>query len=430
MKTAYKYIVNYDMLKRSFYMDDKKENMLLFLRRIITGITTSTLAVCGLLLYKPKTALDEFSLNEIIPYNGVFDESRQMFKFMPDIGTNSTENGNDNQNTPSEEFEDYIIYTDGIDFENNGYLIKNGEISISANIEAINYNGGDIIGIENVIYQDEKFYGDVETHFPKQYVTAETLEKLHDIEYLKNNFYSVDKTTDLTEKLFDIDNFLSTDVTINKCPGPQVLIFHTHASEAYSDSALNKPEEGIVGVGDRLARELENKYGLEVLHVANRFDVIDGKTKVLGAYERMEPVIQKIIDDNPSIQLIIDLHRDGLDGNTKLITDIDGKQMARIMFFNGLSMLKDENGKLKAIDSLPNPNLNTNLALSFKLQLEANSLYPGFARKIYLKGYRFSLHMLPKSMLVEVGANTNTKEEAFNTVEPLAEIIANVVLEK
>jgi stage II sporulation protein P len=62
------------------------------------------------------------------------------------------------------------------------------------------------------------------------------------------------------------------------------------------------------------------------------------------------------------------------------------------------------------------------------MQLSANERYPGFARKVYLKPYRYSLHMLPKTLLVEVGAQNNTKQEALNAMEPLAEILAKVVL--
>ena len=64
------------------------------------------------------------------------------------------------------------------------------------------------------------------------------------------------------------------------------------------------------------------------------------------------------------------------------------------------------------------------------MQLMANSMYPNFTRKVYLNAYRYSLHMAPKSLLIEVGAQTNTKEEILNSMEPLADILARVLLEE
>jgi len=147
----------------------------------------------------------------------------------------------------------------------------------------------------------------------------------------------------------------------------------------------------------------------------------------LGAYERMEPRVRKILAEYPTIELVIDLHRDGVQESKRLVTNINGKPTAQLMFVNGLSKIY-RNGTLMSIDSLPNPNRKTSLALSFRAQLEANKQYPGLMRKIYLNAYRYSLHMLPKSMLIEVGAQTNTKEEAWNALEPLADILAATIL--
>ena len=75
---------------------------------------------------------------------------------------------------------------------------------------------------------------------------------------------------------------------------------------------------------------------------------------------------------------------------------------------------------------LPNPHLQENLAFCFQMQL-ACGRYPGFARKIYLKGLRYNLHVRPRSALIEVGAQTNTYEEALNAMEPLAELLDTVL---
>ena len=99
------------------------------------------------------------------------------------------------------------------------------------------------------------------------------------------------------------------------------------------------------------------------------------------------------------------------------------------MFFNGICRL-NKNGALQSIQSLPNQYITDNLAFSFNMQLVANKLYPGFTRRIYINAYRYSLHMLPKSLLIEVGAQTNTKEEVLNSMDILAEILADVIKPK
>ena len=128
---------------------------------------------------------------------------------------------------------------------------------------------------------------------------------------------------------------------------------------------------------------------------------------------------------NPTIEVVIDLHRDGVAEGTKLVSEVNGKQVASIMFFNGLSRTT----ALGDIDYLPNPYIQDNLAFSFQMQLTAAEYYPGFARPIYLKGYRYNMHFKPKSLLVEVGAQTNTLQEAKDAMEPLADILYKVVAE-
>ena len=97
------------------------------------------------------------------------------------------------------------------------------------------------------------------------------------------------------------------------------------------------------------------------------------------------------------------------------------------MFVNGICKLL-KNDVLVPIKNLPNPYINTNLALSLKMQILANKLYPGLNRKIYVNAYRYSLNMLSKSLLIEVGAQTNSKQEALNAIDFLAEILAKVLL--
>lgn len=238
--------------------------------------------------------------------------------------------------------------------------------------------------------------------------------------------YAIDKKTGMPEDLFNVNEMSSKNLHINvEGNGPKVLIFHTHGSEMYADS--KDVNEGIIGAGEYLKSILEDRYGVECMHITDRFDFVDGKIKRDGAYERAEPVITKIIEENPSIQLVIDLHRDGVNENLRLATNIDGKPYAKIMFFNGICR-KWDNGKLTPISGLENPYIKTNLALSYQMQEAVLDFNTELPRKIYINAYRYSLHMKDKSMLIELGAQTNTVEEAMNSVEIIAEALAKVCL--
>ena len=237
---------------------------------------------------------------------------------------------------------------------------------------------------------------------------------------LVKNYYQVDKTTYIGADELCEDVLLGRDMSIEKSgDGPDILIYHTHSQEGYSDSLDTSETETVVGVGDRLESLLREKYGYNVLHHKGQYDVNDRD----HAYSNSLPEITEIIEKNPSIKVVIDLHRDGVAETTRLAATIDGKPMAQIMFFNGLCRTAARG----PINSLPNEYLGDNLAFSFQLQLMANEYYPGLARRIYLKGYRYNMHLCPKSLLVEVGAQTNTKEEAYNAMEPLADILDKVL---
>ena len=98
--------------------------------------------------------------------------------------------------------------------------------------------------------------------------------------------------------------------------------------------------------------------------------------------------------------------------------DLQGRPTAQIMFFNGLS--RTAKGE---IEYLENPNLADNLAFSFQMQAACNEYYPGLARRIYLKAYRYNMHLCPKTLLIELGAQNNTVEEMKNACEPLAHVL-------
>ena len=251
-----------------------------------------------------------------------------------------------------------------------------------------------------------------------------SIDKLRDFNTLLSKFYTVDSTTTIGPDQLNVDALLAKDMHIDtSTDGPKVLIFHTHSQEAFADSVAGDAGTTIVGIGAYLAEKL-NEKGISTMHHAGVYDLIDGKLDRSRAYEFAEPGVKEILNQNPSIEVVIDLHRDGVRDDLHLVTEIDGKQVAKIMFFNGLSRTK-ANGD---IAYLYNPYIQDNLSFSFQMQLVSESRYPGFARRIYLKGYRYSLHMMPKSLLIEAGAQTNTVAEMKNAMDLLANVLRDVLV--
>ena len=163
---------------------------------------------------------------------------------------------------------------------------------------------------------------------------------------------------------------------------PQILIYHTHSQEEFIDSVPGDASTTIVGVGDYLTKILKENYGYNVLHVTDTFDIVDGKLDRNQAYTYAQERISQVLEENPSIEVIIDLHRDGVADNQRLVTEVDGKQTAKVMFFNGLSRTK-QNGE---ISYLPNPYIQDNLAFSLQMMLACEKYYPDFARPFISEG--------------------------------------------
>lgn len=252
-----------------------------------------------------------------------------------------------------------------------------------------------------------------------------SIEKLRDFDYLLNNFYTVDSSTMIGPEQLNVDDLLGRSMKIDESSeGPKVLIFHTHSQEEFVDSTPGDPNTSIVGVGEYLC-QLLNEKGIETIHDTGVYDIINGQLDRSNAYENAEASVRPILEANPSVEVAIDLHRDGVAEGTHLVTEVNGKPTAKIMYFNGLSRTRT-NGD---IAYLYNPYIQDNLAFSLQMELASESMFPGFARHIYLRGYRYNLHLLPKSLLIEAGAQTNTVEEMKNAMEVLADTLEHVLTE-
>ncbi|MCI5528869.1 MAG: stage II sporulation protein P [Blautia sp.] len=249
-------------------------------------------------------------------------------------------------------------------------------------------------------------------------------EKLADFDYLLNHFYIVDEGTATNADQLDAGRFLSTDLTMKQDASlPQILIYHSHSQETFSDSREGEQADTVVGVGDYLTSLLTETYGYNVIHVTEAFDVINGEEDRNRAYDYAREYLEQVLEENPSVEVVIDLHRDGVSEERRLVTDINGKPTAQIMFYNGLSYTVNHG----PVEYLPNPYIEENLAFSFQLEYEAAQYYPDFYRGIYLAGLRYNLHLRPKALLLEAGAQTNTVQEVKNAMEPFADILNRVL---
>lgn len=234
----------------------------------------------------------------------------------------------------------------------------------------------------------------------------------------------------------------SSDYTVNAeellsqgCPitleagVPQILIIHTHSSEAYSPAGLDKYEDlgtnrtldtnyNVIRIGNELTEIFQN-YGLNVIHDTGVYDY----PSYTGSYNRSCEAIEKYLAENPSIQIVIDLHRDALCSDEityKTQADEDGVCASQIMILVG----SDASG-------LEHPDWQQNLRLALYLQNAVYSKYPSLMRPVQLVSYRYNQHLTHGSMILEVGSNGNTLQEALaairlfgNTAGPsLAELV-------
>lgn len=261
--------------------------------------------------------------------------------------------------------------------------------------------------------------GEETQQFPRVSALASAEKTMTSKELLKK-YFIVDPVTEVKEERITFEKLAQPDLSLSpaKEGEKQILIYHTHSQEGFRDSVKHEEDTTIVGVGTYLSQLLTEK-GYQVLHLTDTFDLTGGGIDRNQAYTNARKKLKEVLADNPSIQVILDIHRDGVSENKRLVTTIDGRPTAKIMFFNGMSY-KASAGELS---SLPNPYIQENLAFSFQTEYLCDYYYPSFSRCIYLKAYRYNLDLLPRSMLVEVGAQTNTVQEAKNAMIPLADVL-------
>lgn len=212
--------------------------------------------------------------------------------------------------------------------------------------------------------------------------------------------------------------------------GPQILIVHTHATEAYtpdgedvylpSDENTRTLDEShnVIRVGDEMVKVF-TEMGLSVLHDRGTYDY----PQYAGAYSRSGPAVKDYLERYPTIKLVLDIHRDALVGNDgtvyKAVTTVDGTKTAQVMLVIGT----DAGGA-------KHPDWEDNLALACKLQRALDTLYPTLARPMTLRQSAYNQELSPGSLLVEVGSHGNTLQEALSGARYFARAAGMVCLER
>ena len=281
--------------------------------------------------------------------------------------------------------------------------------------------GQDLVQEDYYHFQDDETTDEVAQEVKKEEKLFHA-KKWENPKYLRKYIYQIDSTTMAMDGELNGKVLLNMDLKLKKSEKPQILIYHTHGSETYRGNKKGKKSDTVIGVGDVLVKNLRKK-NIAVIHDRNIYDVKNGKEERSKAYNYAANAIEDHLKKYPSIKVVIDLHRDGVSEQTKLVTTQKGRRMAQIMFFNGMSRTAS-NGDIKY---LRNPNKQMNLAFSLQLQAQAAKKYPGFTRKIYMKGYRYNLHYRGRSLLVEVGAQNNTLSQAKASMSLLAELLSDVL---
>ena len=209
--------------------------------------------------------------------------------------------------------------------------------------------------------------------------------------------------------------------------GPQILIIHSHGSEAYSQYDGDVYEESdpyrttdcthnVVKVGEEIATVFR-AYGFQVLHDTNLYDY----PAYNGAYDRSLAAVKQWLADYPTISIVLDVHRDALVGSDgevyKLVSQEAGEQVAQVMLVVG----SNDTG-------LEHPRWTDNLAFAVRLQKNLVTGYDSLARPIVLRSSRYNQQLLPGSLLVEVGGHGNTLTEAIAGARLWADNVARTLL--
>lgn len=255
-------------------------------------------------------------------------------------------------------------------------------------------------------------------------------EKTYDISNATSSYGNITVRNTTPSHSINIESSLSAELpfSCDDISKPTVLIFHTHTTESYEmiddgwftnsyQTRSNDPNRNMVRVGTAICEELE-KSGIGYIHDTDIHDA-----QYTGAYDRSREKIEQILKENPSIQIVLDVHRDAIHNSetarTKPVTTINGRKAAQIMIIAGC-----EDGKVKSF-----PSWEQNLTFALKLHQTAENMYPSLMRPILFSARKYNMDIVPCSVLLEVGSDSNTLEEAEYSGHLIGKAISEFVKE-
>ena len=218
----------------------------------------------------------------------------------------------------------------------------------------------------------------------------------------------------------------NTGIVIESHTAPQVLITHTHTTECYlthddgiyastDETRSHDNRKTVVAVGEAVAAQLR-QAGIGVIH-----DTIIHDEPYTGAYGSSKAEVERLLKEYPTIRVVLDIHRDAIypDASTRVkpTAVIGGKKAAQVMIVVGMKNSK----------TVPNPHVAVNFALGAQLQQEMHYTYEGLARPILLADARYNQQLQAGSLLIEVGSDANTAEEAIYAGELLGKSLVQVL---
>ena len=310
-----------------------------------------------------------------------------------------------------DEFPKFAMYSNNKDEYIEDY--ENKLENIENNIEEIK---SDNKSEQAVIENSENLENKIDyTNLKTEVINENNIKENYNVQYngvkIKNES-NYDLTDDMLEPNIDF---------INK---KDIIIFHTHTCESYTQTDENKYKESgnfrtidlnysVAKVGDELTKELVQK-SYNVIHDTTFHDY----PAYTGSYNRSLLTVKGLMEKNPEVQLVIDLHRDAIGSKSEYgpCVKIGEEKVAQLMFVIGT----DGGG-------LEHPNWNTNLKYAIKIQEKANEMFPGLFRPIIVRNSRYNQNLADGACIIEVGATGNTLEESMGSMKYLAEVLEEVL---
>ena len=230
--------------------------------------------------------------------------------------------------------------------------------------------------------------------------------KAANLSALSGTYRQVNGTAVANATDFDVKDYLDDSVSMPSfiAGKPAVLIYHTHTTECYrnAEGISNTRDESmnVVAVGEAMAKVFEAS-GYRTIHIKEIFNQPDFN----GAYANSRAAVEKVLKENPTIRVVLDVHRDAISSNGVdyyPVTEVDGRQAAQVMLVCGT----DAKG-------LSHPNWNKNFTYALQLSRKMGELYGQLSRPVNLRRDRFNTHFTPHTLLLEVGSAANTLSQAI-----------------